>query len=201
MKKFDFIFAVLNFIKNISANESDESLMLDFKSTGDLQILANLYQRYMDLVYGVCLKYLNNNDDAKDATINIYMELIDKLKKYPVDNFKGWLYQLSKNHCLMILRKKKTKPVHIDSENMEFLDDRHPEASQLKEFQFLEMQKCIEQLVDQQKISIELFYIKEKCYKEISEQIGIEINKVKSYIQNGRRNLKICMEKTAIQNS
>jgi len=201
LKKFDFIFAVLNFIKNISANESDESLMLDFKSTGDLQILANLYQRYMDLVYGVCLKYLNNNDDAKDATINIYMELIDKLKKYPVDNFKGWLYQLSKNHCLMILRKKKTKPVHIDSENMEFLDDRHPEASQLKEFQFLEMQKCIEQLVDQQKISIELFYIKEKCYKEISEQIGIEINKVKSYIQNGRRNLKICMEKTAIQNS
>ena len=175
--------------------------MQDFKSTGDLQILANLYQRYMDLVYGVCLKYLNNNDDAKDATINIYVELIDKLKKYPVDNFKGWLYQLSKNHCLMILRKKKTKPVHIDSENMEFLDDRHPEASQLKEFQFLEMQKCIEQLVDQQKISIELFYIKEKCYKEISEQIGIEINKVKSYIQNGRRNLKICMEKTALQNS
>ena len=119
--------------------------MLDFKSTGDLQILANLYQRYMDLVYGICLKYLNNNDDAKDATINIYVELIDKLKKYPVDNFKGWLYQLSKNHCLMILRKKKTKPVHIDSENMEFLDDRHPEASQLKEFQFIEMQKCIEQ--------------------------------------------------------
>ena len=191
----------MNFVKNIPAIESDESLMQDFKSTGDLQILANLYQRYMDLVYGVCLKYLNNNDDAKDATINIYVELIDKLKKYPVDNFKGWLYQLSKNHCLMILRKKKTKPVHIDSENMEFLDDRHPEASQLKEFQFLEMQKCIEQLVDQQKISIELFYIKEKCYKEISEQIGIEINKVKSYIQNGRRNLKICMEKTALQNS
>lgn len=191
----------MNFVKNIPAIESDECLMLDFKSTGDLQILANLYQRYMDLVYGVCLKYLNNNDDAKDATINIYVELIDKLKKYPVDNFKGWLYQLSKNHCLMILRKKKTKPVHIDSENMEFLDDRHPEASQLKEFQFLEMQKCIEQLVDQQKISIELFYIKEKCYKEISEQIGIEINKVKSYIQNGRRNLKICMEKTALQNS
>lgn len=191
----------MNFVKNIPAIESDECLMLDFKSTGDLQILANLYQRYMDLVYGICLKYLNNNDDAKDATINIYVELIDKLKKYPVDNFKGWLYQLSKNHCLMILRKKKTKPVHIDSENMEFLDDRHPEASQLKEFQFLEMQKCIEQLVDQQKISIELFYIKEKCYKEISEQIGIEINKVKSYIQNGRRNLKICMEKTALQNS
>lgn len=191
----------MNFVKNIPAIESDESLMQDFKSTGDLQILANLYQRYMDLVYGVCLKYLNNNDDAKDATINIYVELIDKLKKYPVDNFKGWLYQLSKNHCLMILRKKKTKPVHIDSENMEFLDDRHPEASQLKEFQFIEMQKCIEQLVDQQKISIELFYLKEKCYKEISEEIGIEVNKVKSYIQNGRRNLKICMEKTVLQNS
>lgn len=191
----------MNFVKNIPAIESDESLMQDFKTTGDLQILANLYQRYMDLVYGVCLKYLNNNDDAKDATINIYVELIDKLKKYPVDNFKGWLYQLSKNHCLMILRKKKTKPVQIDSENMEFLDDRHPEASQLKEFQFIEMQKCIEQLVDQQKISIELFYIKEKCYKEISELIGIEINKVKSYIQNGRRNLKICMEKTILQNS
>jgi RNA polymerase sigma-70 factor (ECF subfamily) len=148
----------------------------------------------MDLVYGVCLKYLRTPDDAKDAVINIYEELIIKVKKHQVEHFKAWLYQLAKNHCLMILRKKKTFPIEIDSELVQLKDESHLEEAMTKEAHLTIMQECINQLVSQQKIAIELFYFKEKCYKEIAETTKMDVNKVKSFIQNGRRNLKICMD-------
>jgi RNA polymerase sigma-70 factor (ECF subfamily) len=184
----------LNFIKNISTKVPDETLLFKYQECGDLQILADLYQQYMDVVYGVCLKYLRTPDDAKDAVINIYEELIIKVKKHQVEHFKAWLYQLAKNHCLMILRKKKTFPIEIDSELVQLKDESHLEEAMTKEAHLTIMQECINQLVSQQKIAIELFYFKEKCYKEIAETTKMDVNKVKSFIQNGRRNLKICMD-------
>jgi RNA polymerase sigma-70 factor (ECF subfamily) len=164
-----------------------------------MEVLAVLYQRYMDLVYGVCLKYLGEPEDARDAVINIFEELVTKLKKHEVDYFKAWLYQLSKNHCLMILRKKKNIPKHVDTEFVHLKDHSHPEDVLIREENLVHLEDCIGKLVNQQKESIQLFYLQGKCYKEISESTGIEINKVKSFIQNGRRNLKICMEKKAIE--
>ncbi len=184
----------MNFIKNISTKVPDETLLFKYQECGDLQILADLYQQYMDVVYGVCLKYLRTPDDAKDAVINIYEELIIKVKKHQVEHFKAWLYQLAKNHCLMILRKKKTFPIEIDSELVQLKDESHLEEAMTKEAHLTIMQECINQLVSQQKIAIELFYFKEKCYKEIAETTKMDVNKVKSFIQNGRRNLKICMD-------
>ena len=150
----------------------------------------------MELVYGVCLKYLKNEDNAKDAVINIYEELITKLKKHQVVYFRAWLYQLSKNHCLMILRKKKTIPFQLDIGNMELSDNLHLEEVMNKEAHLHQLEKCIEQLALQQKEAIQLFYIQGKCYKEIAQKSQMDIPKIKSYIQNGRRNLKICMEKS-----
>jgi len=184
----------LNFIKNISTQNTDETLLFNYQRDGDLKVLAELYQRYMDLVYGVCLKYLRTPDDAKDAVINIYEELTIKVKKHQIEHFKAWLYQLAKNHCLMILRKKKTIPFEIDSELVQLKDESHLEEAMAKEAHLTIMQECINQLVSQQKTAIELFYFKEKCYKEIAEITHMDVNKVKSFIQNGRRNLKICMD-------
>jgi RNA polymerase sigma factor (sigma-70 family) len=147
----------------------------------------------------VCLKYLKQPDDAKDAVINIFEELVTKLKKYEVDNFKGWLYQLAKNHCLMKLRSKKGHPVNIDIDIVYLPENNHQEDAMEKELNLTAMEYCIAQLPAEQKQAIELFYLKEKRYKEISEEIHIDINKVRSFIQNGRRNLKICMEKQALQ--
>ncbi len=182
------------FLKNISSADPDKQLVEQYKALGDLDTLGELYQRYMDLVYGVCLKYLKEPEDAKDGVLNIFEELVIKLKKHEVDNFKGWLYQLTKNHCLMRLRKQKTATVNIDMSFMQSEENVHLDGELEKEENFKQMQYCLEQLNEEQRKVIELFYLNNKCYKEIAEITTIEINKVRSFIQNGRRNLKICME-------
>lgn len=182
------------FLKNISSDDPDKELIEQYKSSGSLDILGELYQRYMELVYGVCLKYLKEPEDAKDCVLNIFEELVTKVKKHDIDNFKGWLYQVAKNHCLMKLRKQKIIPVNIDMSFMQSGEILHLEEELQKEENFKQMQYCLGQLNEQQREVIELFYLNNKCYKEISDITAIEINKVRSFIQNGRRNLKICME-------
>lgn len=187
------------FLKKILSKESDQDLAKQYKDSASMVVLGELYNRYMELVYGVCLKYFKEPEDAKDAVINIFEELVTKLKKYEVDNFKGWLYQLSKNHCLMKLRAKKGHVVNLDPDVVHLPEKIHLDEVMEKELRLGSMEYCIEQLPPEQKQAIEMFYLSEKCYKEISETAGIEINKVRSFIQNGRRNLKICMEKRALQ--
>ena len=151
----------------------------------------------MDLTYGVCLKYFKNPDDSKDAVMNIFEELVVKLRKYEVENFKGWLFQVARNFCLMKIRKDKSKPYAVDADLVQLEQESHLEEVMEKETHLNSMHDCIEQLVNEQKEMITLFYLKEVCYKEIAETTGVDINLVRSYIQNGRRNLKICMEKQA----
>jgi RNA polymerase sigma factor (sigma-70 family) len=187
----------LNFLKNISASAlPDEELLAKYQQDGDLQVLGDLYQRYMELVYGVCLKYFKDEEAAKDAVIMIYEELVTKLKKYEISNFKSWLYQLAKNHCLMKLRSdKKFVKSDVDVSLMQNEEELHLNGVMEKEEHFKHLYFCLENLVPEQKIAVELFYLQGKCYNEISESTGIEWNKVRSFIQNGRRNLKLCMDK------
>jgi RNA polymerase sigma factor (sigma-70 family) len=192
-------FIALAFVKKILSAENDQALVRQYKAGGNINTLGELYSRYMELVYGVCLKYMKEPEDAKDCVINIFEELIIKLKKYEVDNFKGWLYQLAKNHCLMKLRSKKGQPVIVDMDIMHLQENIHHDGVMEKEQRLTTMEYCIEQLPGDQKQAIELFYLKEKCYKEIAETTNTDINKVRSFIQNGRRNLKICMEKKALE--
>ena len=187
------------FLKKISSIQADTELVKQYKLGGDINVLGELYGRYMELVYGVCLKYFKEPEEAKDAVINIFEELVTKLKKYEVSNFKSWLYQLAKNHCLMKIRSGKSKPVVVDADFMHLGQNNHHDTIAEKEEQLNGMENCIEQLPAEQKQAIQLFYLKEKCYKEIADLTETDINKVRSYIQNGRRNLKICMEKQALE--
>ena len=192
-------FIALAFIKKILTAESDQELVQQYKADGNMNTLGELYNSYIELVYGVCLKYMKEPEDAKDCAINIFEEIVIKLKKYDVENFKGWLYQLSKNHCLMKLRSDKKNPVYVEADVMHLSENNHLDNVMEKEQHLNNMELCIEQLPDEQKKSIQLFYLEEKCYKDISEITNTDINKVRSFIQNGRRNLKICMEKQALQ--
>jgi RNA polymerase sigma factor (sigma-70 family) len=189
----------LAFIKKISSSFNDSELVLQYKQTESMETLGDLYSRYMDLLYGVCLKYLKEPAEAQDAVIHIFEELVTKVKKYDIENFKGWLYQLAKNHCLMKLRSKKTQPVNVDADLMHLQENMHLDDVIQKETNLIVMEHCIEQLPTEQKAAIQLFYLQEKCYKEIAETTALDINKVRSFIQNGRRNLKICMDKIALQ--
>ena len=191
----------MSFIRNISnSGDSDKELVLLYKKNGNLKVLGELYQRYMDLVYGVCLKYLKDPELAKDAVMQVFEELVVKLRKHEVDNFKSWLHTVAKNHCLMQLRTPKNlKTTEFKGDIMQSEEDVHLNGVMSKEANFQKMEKCLETLPAEQKLCVEMFYLQNKCYKEIAEQTGIDWNKIRSYIQNGRRNLKICMEKSAIE--
>lgn len=178
----------------------DHELIASYRKSGDNYYVGELYKKYSHLVYGVCLKYLKDEDESKDAVMQIFEKLLDDLKKYTVGNFKSWLHTTAKNHCLMKLRHdqsvfvkseefKKDFPVVMESDyalHLDGKDDREANLTHLSD--------GVKQLNDEQKICIELFYLQGRCYQEVAEMTGYTMKQVKSYIQNGKRNLKIFIE-------
>ncbi|MGC4037019.1 MAG: sigma-70 family RNA polymerase sigma factor [Chitinophagaceae bacterium] len=185
------------FLTNTNKSSLPDNELVDlYKKSSGLDVLGELYRRYMDLVYGVCLKYLKDSERSKDAVMQIFEELIVKVKKHEIENFKGWLYQLAKNHCLMQLRSPRNlKTVEISSDLMQNEENTHLNGILEKEENLQKMEHCLKTLVSDQQMVIRLFYLEGKCYNEIVEATGFAWNDVRSFIQNGRRNLKICMEK------
>lgn len=182
--------------KNNELLNQDEQWVSDYKKSGDLAVLGKLYQQYMPLVYGVSLKYFKDEEQSKDAVMEIFEELIQKLKVYDVANFKSWLYVLSRNYCLMQLRKKqKSVEVNMDDSFVELAHLSHHDDGQQKEWYLMAMEKCLETLTDEQKTSVNLFYLQQQSYTQVAQNTGYDLKKVKSYIQNGKRNLKICIDK------
>jgi RNA polymerase sigma-70 factor (ECF subfamily) len=186
----------VSFLKNIShPSLTDQELIALYKKSEDLTALGELYQRYMDLVYGVCLKYFKDPETAKDAVMQIFEELVPKLKKHEVENFRGWLHQVAKNHCLMQLRTPRNlKTVEFKPELVQSEENVHLNGVLEKEENFKKLEYCLGTLTSEQQSVIRLFYLEGKCYNEITEITGLEWNQVRSFIQNGRRNLKLCME-------
>lgn len=186
----------MSFLKNIdNRTATDHELVLLYKKEGDIQILSELYQRYMDLLFGVCMKYLQNPEEAKDAVMSIFEELISKLLKHDVTNFSGWLYTLAKNHCLMQMRSGKHIKLVNDPDIMQLAENTHLNGVFENEEQLNQLTKCIDGLSPEQKMTVQLFYLQSKSYMEIATITQTEWNKVRSQVQNARRNLKICMEK------
>jgi RNA polymerase sigma factor (sigma-70 family) len=176
-------------------DDADDSTLLDnYRNGGDIAILGKLYERQMPLVYGLCLKYLKDEEAAKDAVMGIFEELIIKVKQHQVKQFRSWLYVVARNYCLMQLRTgKKLDVINLD-DVVEFIPFLHPEDNN-HEQTMRSLETCLQKLPVNQKQSVSLFYLKEMCYKEIAELTGFGLNEVKSYIQNGKRNLKICLDK------
>jgi len=185
------------FSKPINTGNTDDEVQLNiYRKTGDVAVLGKLFEQYVTLIYGVCLKYLKDEEDAKDAVMGIFEELIIKVKQHEIKQFRSWVYVLSRNYCLMKLRAgKRVEEISLD-EVVEFTPFLHPEESNREEA-MKALERCMEKLNPTQKQSIDLFYLKEKCYKEIAEITGFTLNDVKSYIQNGKRNLKICLERNS----
>ena len=190
---------MLKFRRSVASEQlTDEQLLEKYLSGSDARYLGQLYERYIPMVYGVCIKILRDRGKAEDAVMNIYEELARKLKDHEVDAFRGWLYVLARNHCLMEWRKNHRRPVDLHDDMT-----RHDAVEEAFQYELPQdgtpLEKCLENLPEQQRNSVRWFYFEEKSYKEIAGMISEDIGKVRSYIQNGRRNLKICLENAGVK--
>jgi RNA polymerase sigma factor (sigma-70 family) len=179
----------------------DEDLIRLYFSEKNDQIAAELFKRYTHLVFGVCIKYLRNTEDAKDAVMQIFEDFLLSDESLEIRNFSSWLYTVAKNHCLMKLRSKKPalqadekKMLKMEREIMELPQVLHLYEEKEFEMKIERLYNALQKLNPGQKICVELFYMEDKPYKEISEITGLDIGAVKSHIQNGKRNLKIFLE-------
>lgn len=170
---------------------SDEELVYRYVHRNDPAAITGLYDRYGHLVLGVCLHYLKDGEAAKDATQLIFIKLLEDLKRFTIQKFKPWLMQVSRNHCLMQLRKT----VHVVNNvselasDVEFEDEWHQVVE--KENLLNQLEKAVTELGEAQRQCIELFYLKKQSYAEVAAATGYDPQDVKSHIQNGKRNLKI----------
>lgn len=187
---------VLN--KNNYQHISDAELLVRFNAEKDNEWLGILLERYTMLLLGVCMKYLKNEEEAKDAVQQVFLKAIGELHKYKVEYFKSWLYMIAKNHCLMKLRNKGRYTTEVNDNNL--ITTAEPETAN----SFIEKDNTLNNLEDallklnkEQQQCITLFYLEKKSYQEIAQLSGYSIMNVKSYIQNGKRNLKIIMERMA----
>lgn len=174
----------------------DIELVRKYRESGNMEVLGVLFGRYMAMVYGVCLKYLRDREESKDAAMQVFEKLAQTLRTHEVTWFKSWLYTTTRNHCLMQLRAKKGQNVEItDTLVMESANPAHPEDGQELEENLVKLERCLEHLNGEQQQCVRLFFLQQKSYRQISEATGFDFNQVKSHIQNGKRNLKNCLER------
>lgn len=184
-------------------HKTDQELLDAFRNDGNSEWLGILLQRYTLLLLGVCMKYLKDEDEAKDSVQQVFLKVIQELGKYEVTYFKSWLYMVAKNHCLMQLRDRQRKgAISLD----ERIATTAAEETDLNELQMndrtLELvQEGLKELNKEQQQCVTLFYLEKKSYQEISEFTGYNFLQVKSYIQNGKRNLRIWIEKKLKQDN
>jgi RNA polymerase sigma-70 factor (ECF subfamily) len=199
MNHFFLYFCKKSFLfsrKNIS-KLSDEEALKQYRDSGNTEYFGELYNRYIPLLYGVGLKYLNETDKAEDAVMQLFEDLLPKMMQQDIFVFRTWIYSVMKNHCLQILRKENREiPVDFNTEIMEsneilHLFDEENEDKERKE----QLKRCIKKLPVEQRIAVIRFFLEEMSYADIVNSTEYNLKQVKSYIQNGKRNLKICIEK------
>lgn len=176
---------------------TDQQLLENYQSSHDNEWLGILLERYTLLLLGVCMKYLKNEEEARDSVQQIFLKVIQELQKYRVEYFKSWLYMVAKNHCLMKIRDRQGKvPAELTERVMAAPDEETDWQALVQNDHVLDlMDESLNELSPEQKQCVTLFYLEKKSYQEISEETGFSMLQVKSYIQNGKRNLKLMIEK------
>lgn len=175
---------------------TDEELLGYYQADGNQEWIGILLERYTLLLFGVCMKYIKNEEEAKDCVQQIFLKVLTEASKYKITYFKSWLYMVAKNHCLMKLRSGPNKNLQELTENMANApaEDKKNEIIE-NERTYTLLEEAIEELNEEQKQCVTLFYIQKLSYNQIVERTGYSLSQVKSYIQNGKRNLKLLLEK------
>lgn len=180
---------------SVDKHIDDLELISKYKKSKDQKWMGELYSRYVELVFGLCLKYYKNKADAEDALMSVYELVSQKLLTHEVKNFKPWLYTVTKNYCFEKLRQKtrvlqkENEAAGMYSEDVFHLDNIE------KEEKLNKLETCMKSIDKDQSNCVRLFYYEKKSYQQIATIESISWSKVRSLIQNGRRMLKNCMEK------
>ena len=174
---------------------SDEDIISLYKEKQWSSCIDELYQRYSHLVFGVCLKYVKQIENAEDITLTLFTSLTQKLLQHQVQHFKSWIYVSARNSSLMFLRaNKKSEELrqddHLFDESEFLLEEKHQKDELLDN-----LSAVFDELKEEQKLCIQLFYLEKKSYEEVAQLTHYTLKEVKSHLQNGRRNLKILLEK------
>lgn len=178
---------------------SDEELLRHYKQSGNKELFADLFKKHVSVVYGTCLFYLQDKDEAQDATMQLFEKLMLDINNREIDNFKGWLSFVVRNHCISLIRKNKSQSKNIKSYyEFEYETPNYEEEEKINSVNddvLLEkMKDCLPKLKENQRVCVELFYLKNKSYQDIANETNFSLNEIKSYIQNGKRNLKLLIE-------
>ncbi len=184
---------------NKKTNKTDEELVSAYRESGNKNLFADLFKNHVQTIYGTCLFYLQDKDEAKDEVMNIFEKLMVELKQNDIKNFKAWLGFVVRNHCISAIRKKnsvlKNTKGYYDYEFKDSTYETELKIESVNDEKMLQnLQECLPKLKEAQRKCIELFYLKNLSYQQISELTHYELNEVKSYIQNGKRNLKLLIE-------
>lgn len=183
------------------SRDQDEIMLREYLDSGNEDILGMLYSRYMALVYGVCLKYFENREDARDAVMSIFEKVHSEVRRHEIISFRPWLYVTARNYCLMELRSRKSRGENIrrlfpdEQVFMENQSEMHPLDSGNGIPDRL-LEECIEKLKEDQQKCIKSFYYENRSYREVAEILKLDERQVKSHLQNAKRNLKICLDES-----
>ena len=178
---------------------SDEELLFHYKQNGNKELFSELFKKHVSVVYGTCLFYLQDKDSAQDATMQLFEKMMMEIKNHEVKNFKAWLSFVVRNHCISLIRKNKVYQKNIRSyaefEYEETSYETEEKIQSVDDDRMIELMKeSLPKLKEKQRVCVELFYLKNKSYQEIVNETNYSLNEVKSFIQNGKRNLKLLIE-------
>ena len=174
---------------------TDAELLELYYSDKNQEWIGILLERYTLLLLGVCMKYLKDENEARDCVQQIFLKVLTEVGKYRIDYFKSWLYMVAKNHCLMRLRDKGSKGVKELQDHLATASETDKQELISNEKNYELLNEAIRELNEDQRQCVILFYLKKNSYQQISEKTGYSLMQVKSYIQNGKRNLKILLDK------
>jgi RNA polymerase sigma factor (sigma-70 family) len=170
---------------------SDQELIEEYKRTSNSWYAGELFRKYNQLITAVAYNYMQNNVDTEDAVMEVFEIILRDLQHHEVSNFKTWVYSVTKHLCLKKLKKNPLEVTDVEQALRNMAAEENPQSEAVKlEEQLEKLQEALLRLSEEQKKCIELFYFKEKSYKEVSDLTGYSVNEVKSYLQNGKRNLK-----------
>jgi len=178
-----------------TANTTDDQLIAAYKD-GDQRAFDVLFKKHLHRILGICANTLEQEEDCKDVTMDMYVVLRRELVRHEIHHFEGWLYTIVRNYCLKLIRERKQQQQMetLDGPWAAFLQETNNLQQQYQDEELmLNLKKAIQELKPDQKECISLFYLDGHSYKEIAEATGLSLNKVKSNIQNGKRNIRIAL--------